>query len=135
MDEGLSDHRLHLRDAAQKSQGEYDKTVLALSGGALGVSFAFLDKVIARGPTLHPWLLVAAWMCWAVSLTLVLFSHHVSRLALEKAIQQTDSGERCEDRPGGFWSVVLEVRNWGSGLVFVIGVIMMTAFVAFNMGV
>jgi hypothetical protein len=135
MSEDLSDYRQHLVLAEQRSQEDYDKTVLALSGGALGISFAFLDKVVAHGPAVRPGLLVSAWAAWAASVTLVLVSHYLSRLALSKAIKQTDQGEIRGIRAGGMWSVFLDVSNGGSGLLFVIGVLLMTAFVRFNMGV
>jgi hypothetical protein len=135
MSEGLSDYRQHLVLAEQKSQADYDKTVVALSGGALGISFAILDKVVAHGPAVRPGLLISAWVAWAASVTLVLVSHYLSCLALAKAIKQTDQGEVQGIRPGGMWSVFLDISNGGSGFLFVIGVLLMTAFVRFNMGV
>jgi hypothetical protein len=131
----LSDYRQFLIGAEQKSQEDYDKTVLALSGGALGISFAFLDKLLVHGPIVRPGLLVLAWSSWAVSVILVLVSYYLSRVALANAIRQTDKGEIRSVCPGGVPSVILGVCNCGSGLLFVLGVFMMTAFVRFNMGV
>ena len=42
--------REYLVNAARRAQWEYDKTVLALSGGALGVSLAFIEEVAKDTP-------------------------------------------------------------------------------------
>src|SRR5262245_17256947 len=107
MNKELSEYRRHLVSAEQKTQDDYDKTVLTLSGGALGISFAFVDKFIRQGPTIRPDLLVAAWTAWVASVGLVLVSFYVSGLALRKAINQTDEREIYSSRPGGFASVIL----------------------------
>ena len=64
MDKALADYRQHLVLAAQKAQDDYDKTLLSLSGGALGVSFAFVDKFVKAGVVQNPRLLIFAWVCW-----------------------------------------------------------------------
>ena len=42
----ISDYRKGLQALEQKMQSEYDKAVMALSGGALGVSMTFLKDVV-----------------------------------------------------------------------------------------
>ena len=49
MDKTLQEYRAHLVSAAQKAQEDFDKTLLALSGGALGVSFAFVKDIVGDG--------------------------------------------------------------------------------------
>jgi hypothetical protein len=130
---GLSSYRQHLVLAEQKAQDDYDKTVLSLSGGALGVSFAFVDKFI-KGAIVRPDLLVAGWTSWAISLALVLVSFYVSRIALHKAIDQTDRAEIRSARPGGFASLVLHGCNSGSGISFLAGLVLVLRFVWLNAG-
>jgi hypothetical protein len=74
-DDSLDDYRRHLVDARQKSQESYDKTVLSLSSGSLGVSFAFLKSVVGSGPHSTTILLFSAWTFWAISATVVLTSY------------------------------------------------------------
>ena len=47
-----------------KSQTEYDRLVVALSGGALGISFAFVERFVGDDPPLALWTLMAAWVAW-----------------------------------------------------------------------
>ena len=77
-----SQYREHLVQARQKAYADFDKTVFALSGGALGISFAFIDKIIGDAPMLSPHLLQIAWFSWATSLTMVLVSFRTSTRAL-----------------------------------------------------
>jgi hypothetical protein len=129
-------YRQHLVLAEQKSQENYDKLVISLSCGGLGISFAFLDKFLkGKPPTPTLWLLAGAWACWAVSVSLVLVSYYLSRVALHKAIEQTDYGEIRSVRPGGRASACLVVCNIGSGFLFLVGVILMTWFIGVNLGV
>jgi hypothetical protein len=131
----LAEYRQHLILAEQKAQEDYDKTVLSLAGGALGISFAFVDKFMSGGAASRPGFLVAAWSCWGLSLGCVLVSYFLSRNALRTAIQQTDAGKIRRLSPGGAWSVVLEICNVASGVAFVLGVILIVLFVWFNMEV
>ena len=64
MDESLKEYRSHLILAEQKAQEDYDKTVVFLSGGALGISFAFVKDFIGTGPMVSQNWLIWAWICW-----------------------------------------------------------------------
>ena len=129
----LDSYRDHLVVARQKAQEDYDKTVVTLSGGALGVTFAFLEKVTGNGPAAIPELLFAAWLCWAASITSVLTSYFLSRLSLHKAIEQVDSDEPPPQNAGGWMRVATEIFNVLSGIFFVFGVLGAAIFVLHNL--
>jgi hypothetical protein len=57
MDGGFG-YRKHLVDSCQKSQEAYDKAVLALSAGALGVTINFVKDIIGGHPVAM-WFLVS----------------------------------------------------------------------------
>ena len=133
-DEISKDYREGLAEGNRRMQGEYDKTVLTLSGGALGVSFAFVDKFITHRPILHDGLLVGAWTCWAASLFIVLVSYYMSGMSYRKAIKQTDAHVIRHQRPGGISTLIVSVCNAGSGLCFLGGVVLIILFVRYNMG-
>ena len=126
-------YRQWLVQAEQKSQDDYDKSVLALSGGALGISFAFVKDIIGDKPIELAWLLIGAWITWAASTVVMLASYYVSRKALRKAIEQCDdkSIEDCE-APGGIFTKVLRGLNVTGALLFLVGVILMAFFVQAN---
>ena len=61
---GLEKYRSMVVAAMQKSQDDYDKAVMSLSGGALGLTFAFFQK--ASEPRQYLPLLEAAWILWTL---------------------------------------------------------------------
>lgn len=119
----MASYRQHLVLAEQKAQEDYDKAVTSLSGGALAVSFAFLEKVVGSGPAQSPGLLFSAWVLWAASISCVMVSYLLSRQALRKAITQVDTKAIHIRRPGGVMSLATEALNIASGALFIVGVI------------
>ncbi len=133
--EGLKEYRQVLVLAEEKAQEDFDKTVLSLSGGALGVSFAFVDKFVAPAVMKSPFLLFAAWLSWGLSVTVVLASFFFSQLAMRRAIKQVDAGagKIYIKRPGGACAVATAVCNAAGGLLFAFGVGCIILFVRANL--
>ena len=128
----LADYRKFLVAAEQKSQEDFDKTVLALSGGALGISFTFLKDVIGTNPISHPELLFGAWVVWALSTFAVLSSYYLSHLALRRAIAQVDQGTIYRQRPGGALALCTAGLNAAGAILFLAGVLSITLFARAN---
>ena len=66
-----ADYRGLLISTEQASQTDFDKGVLALSGGALGLSFAFTKDIVGTTHVVHIGFLLSAWIAWAASSTAV----------------------------------------------------------------
>ncbi len=133
----IYDHRAFLSQADQKSQDDYDKTVLALSGGALGISFAFIKDLLSSTPV-YKAALLTAWITWTLSLCIVLLSYFTSRKSIRKGIEQVDreleTGKPIEGHFGGVFAKITGGLNVTSGILFVIGIAFFIAFVYFNLG-
>ena len=134
MEKDLKEYRASLLAAEQKMQEEFDKTVLALSGGALGVTFAFIKDVIGQKPVTLPVLLFTAWISWGVSVSSILASFFFSQQALRKAIKQVDEGKIYKEYPGGMYDRVTGVLNFLGLVLFLVGVILAVIFVWKNWG-
>lgn len=124
------EYRKLLQDLETKAQEQYDKTVLMLSGGALGVSFTFLKDIVSLDSAIHIWLLIIAWSAWTLSCSAVLWSFYSSRLAMRQAIKDLDNGVETKNK-SDFWTSAL---NFSAGLLFVVGLASMIAFAYFNLG-
>ena len=133
MDERLKEYRSHLVTAEQKAQEDFDKTVLSLSGGALGISFAFIRDVVGSGSFISPELLFAAWVCWGASVTAVLASYFTSHLALRHTLRQLDAHDLPDQRVGGIADIVTAVLNAIGGVLFLVGIITIVLFVRSNL--
>lgn len=131
--EHLADYRQWLIAAEQKSQEDFDKTILSLSGGALGISLVFLKDVIAPHPILQPCLLLSAWLAWAFSTFSVLTSYYLSHLALRRAISQVDDGTIYKHPPGGALALWTAILNAAGAVLFLVGVCFITAFAVSNL--
>ena len=128
----LVDYRKHLVAAEQKSQEDFDKTVLSLSGGALGVSFVFLKDVIGDKLILQPEFLFASWVSWGTSTFSILLSYYLSQMALRHAIGQVDKGSIHNEKPGGYYADLTKYLNLAGVALFFIGVCSITYFAYSN---
>lgn len=128
----LLDYRKQLVAAEQKSQEDFDKTVLSLSGGALGISFVFLKDVVGEKPIVDHAYLLSAWICWGLSTLAVLASYYMSHLALREAITQVDKGTIYGQTPGGRYASATAVLNAVGAVLFLFGVLSITLFASSN---
>lgn len=129
----IAEYRQWLVAAEQKSQESFDKTVLSLSGGALGISFIFLKDVIHTAPVVLPAFLLAAWVCWGLSSLAILISFFMSQQALKRAIRQVDSNTIHAERPGGNFSTATAICNLSGAILFFAGVVFITIFAGANL--
>ncbi|QLQ26193.1 MAG: hypothetical protein HZT41_16260 [Dechloromonas sp.] len=129
----MAEYRKWLVAAEQKSQEDFDKTVLALSGGALGISFAFLKDILGPQPIVLSGFLLAAWFAWAFSTFSVLISYYLSHLALRRAIGQVDDGTIFKRPPGGVFACLTAILNGTGAVLFLVGVCCITVFAVANL--
>jgi hypothetical protein len=128
-----AEYRKQMQVAEQKSQEDFDKTVLSLSAGALGISFVFLKDVIGPNPVLLPHMLFAAWVCWGLSSFSVLASYFLSHMALRHTIRQIDNDTLHKEVPSGPYRKPLVFLNGAGAVLFVVGIIAITAFANANL--
>ncbi|BCG65168.1 MAG: hypothetical protein methR_P2990 [Methyloprofundus sp.] len=126
-------YRNGLITAEQKSQDDYDKTVISLSGGALGISLIFIKDIIGDSEPIMVWTVITAWVLWALSITSVLISYFLSRLALRKSIIQLDN-DNFSEGVGGCAAKATQVFNVISGALFILGIVFLIIFSSQNIG-
>jgi hypothetical protein len=134
MTEADSKYREMLVKADQKAQEDYDKTILLLSGGALGISLGFLKDIVGDRPAEYSGWLIASWASWAASLTCVLASYYFSQQAIRRMIRELDAGRIYAGYPAGCLGRATAFLNAAGGLLFVVGVVTIVVFVSQNMG-
>ena len=139
MDEGIREYRNNLALSRHKMSDDYDKIVITLSGGALGLSFFFIRDVISQTVE-NAWWLVGAWAMWTLSLICLGLALIFSQKSLEKAMEQVDEAIEKNDvnsiphAPGGWFRKVTDILNYSAGVLFVLGVVSIAYFVIRNMG-
>jgi hypothetical protein len=128
----LKDYRNQIISAEQKAQDDFDKTILSLSSGALGISFAFVKDIVGNAPT-DVSFLIASWIFWAFSSTSVLVSYYMSHKALRHAIKQIDSNKIRKEMPGGIYDKLTGFLNVLGLILFLFGLLSMIWFVKINL--
>jgi hypothetical protein len=95
----------------------------------------FLKDIVGPGNINQKYLLFASWLCWGISIMLVLFSFFTSILALRKAIAQCDSSpeEQITEVAGGAFAKVTNVLNISGGLLFFVGILLIAMFFSSNL--
>ena len=126
----MNNYRKLLQELEIKAQEQYDKTVLMLSGGALGVSFTFLKDIISIDKAISTGYLIVAWSCWGISCACVLYSFYSSRKAMRKAIQYLDDSIESKNISDSLTNFL----NFLAGFLFIIGLISMITFAYLNIG-
>ncbi len=125
------EYRNDLIQAAQKSQNYYDRSIITLSSGALGISLVFYKDIIGDKMPICPDLLVWSWGLWTASIAFVVFSYYLSHEALRKAIDQTDEND-FSDGVGGWAANFTNYANVASGSLFVVAIGLFIVFSSKN---
>lgn len=126
-------YRDWLVQAGFKVSEAYDKAVMTLSGGALGISMTFIHD-LAPTPVAGTFLwLGLAWISFGTSIASILVSKLTSQWALDRALEQFDSGEIKGQRPGQGYSVLTSVLNVLAGVAFLLGVFALAWFAISNL--
>lgn len=128
----MEEYRRTLLECDKSSVQEYDKAVMTLSGGALGVSFSFLQYIGKPDALEHLSYLLIAWGMWGLSITFVLFSHYASHLAMRRALKDLNHDRLNYDKPGQHWDIIINVINPVGGGLFFVGLVFLLIFVSKN---
>jgi uncharacterized BrkB/YihY/UPF0761 family membrane protein len=125
-DEGWTKHREWLVSAYENATQSFDKAIMTLAGGALGISIAFIHDVAPKPE--HKWILGVAWTLFALSLLLILASFLMSQHAILDMMRQID-----EDVEKVARGKATDRLNRGSASAFVLGVIFLVIFAVYNL--
>ena len=116
----LENYRNLLIQLEQKSYEDYDKALLAMSGGALAISLAFVKNIGGNDPVQLRILLIMSWILWTLTILAVLWSFVMSQRALREAVEQIDAGEN-EVTLGGFSDKMTGILNIAGGFFLFVG--------------
>jgi hypothetical protein len=128
----IKTYREQLEALRIESIKAYDTAVMTLSGGALGIAFAFVADLASKGNIRSGCWFMASVASWSLSVGCVLFSHYMSYQAMEKAIDQVDDREVYVSEVGGWYDRATRWLNPIAGMLFVVGCFCMGWFLHKN---
>ncbi|MDP9327893.1 MAG: hypothetical protein M3P10_06780 [Actinomycetota bacterium] len=127
--EGQEGEREWLRQADHEAHRDFDKAIMTLAAGALGLSIAFVHNVAPKPE--HTGWLAAAWVGFSTSLLFILASFLTSQAALRIEMKVL-SGERDDPKPGGRFGTGTFFLNLLSAAALLVGVVTLVVFALHN---
>ncbi len=131
-EKALAEYRKLLIANEQDAIDEFDKAIIALSGGALAISFAFIKDIVKPENMIETGWLLWAWVSWGMSIIFVVAAYYSSHVANYIAIKQVDEKKIYSEAPGRRANTVTLVLNPLAGIAFILGLILMVFFVSKN---
>ncbi len=139
-------YRNDLAELKAESIRSYDQALLTLSGGALGLSIAFIENLTTRPPSV-PVVLVCAWILLTLALFSTLLSFYSSQIAFKKEIEDLDvkhSKTITQNNKASLYHRAIEwltdhsnkateTLNRLSALFFIVGIIFLVWFSSVNL--
>jgi hypothetical protein len=122
------DERNRLTDAENDYAKDFDKYVLMLSGGAIGLSIAFLRDLVGDQPIRNAELLIGAWVFLALAAGMVVFGLYLNPISQRKFRDILD--EQAQEGGEGYWTRVREKqqKSWFPTIIHALNVLSAAAF-------
>ncbi len=112
---------------------QFDKNVLFIASGALGISFGFIEKVVPNlTSAVNKHFLIDSWYCFASVIFISLVAHFISILANRWAIVNDDMEDAKYNKISGRWNLGIRALNIFMILGLFFGVILLVLFVKQN---
>ncbi|PLS80214.1 MAG: hypothetical protein CYG59_09185 [Chloroflexi bacterium] len=123
-----------LETGEQEAAKLFDQSLLTLAGGALGISFTFVEKFApqAQETPLLGW----SWFCLSVAVVACLISYLVAQSAFraeQKALNRMRRGDRSAHHASKGWSRATQVMNYIAFIGFIVGLTLLGRFVYINL--
>lgn len=137
-DEQRTKYRDGLCDNRDSSQDSYDKAIMTVAAGALGLALGFVKpNPASAAPIVGKWLIWTACGAFTFSLLSVIYSYRLSFQSFTKQIVFVDdplNRERVyQERPGGWYARLTEFLNWASFWTLLVGIVTLATFVIRNL--
>jgi hypothetical protein len=126
--------RNSLITAEKESSQYFDKAILTLAAGALGLSLTFIDKIAPspKGCTLY--LLSVAWIFFCASMLSTLISFLTSQSACRKQREILENEFFSKTKAiKNTTSKITNILNWIAIILFILGAAFLVAFSLVNL--
>lgn len=114
------------------SNEQFDKNVLFIASGALGVSFAFIDKLIPdMEKAVSKNSLINAWYCFAAVIFISLVSHFISSISIRWSINNYEKDNF--EKGMRLWNWLIRSLNVLMVIGLFTGTILLINFIQLNL--
>jgi len=132
-----NDYYQEINNRSLSNIENYDKAILSLSVGLLGLSITFIKNIVSLNKAEYLWLLQISWLFLVLAIIITVFSFLAGNLANEKHLEFAEdyyinNDENAFDKKSN-WTTLTEWLNRFSGIFFILGIILTVAFVNVNL--
>lgn len=107
------------------SSEQFDKAILFVSSGILGISITFIEKIVSLSTSHCNWLLLLSWLLEAATIALFTINHYVSIQSFNKAIADAYKTTINESKS-------VKYLNLTSIVTLTLGLILLIIFIFIN---
>ena len=131
-------HAKQAWDDIQSSTDNFDRSLLTLSSGALGLSLAFIKDIVPFNCAVWPRALYASWISFAACIVMTVFSFRLSIAAQNKHLEYLakyylETKQEYFNKKSAY-SKGLSVFTWLASVFFLVGVTCTVLFCLKNVG-
>lgn len=130
------EHRRQTWADIQSSTDSFDKSMLAISSAALGLSLTFIKDVVPLTDAEYLWALYTSWIAFGLCITLTVFSFQLSIGALNKNLvylyEFYKEGKQDSFNKEGWCSRCLSAFTWLTCVLFLAGLVCTLIFCVHN---
>lgn len=76
-----------LNKAYFESSSQFDKQVLFVASGALGISLAFVKEIVKLDTSVHKYILLLSWIFFGIVILISIISHYTSLKSINSKIE------------------------------------------------
>lgn len=128
-------HRKHIEELRTNQINIFDKAILTMSTGALGLSILLISTFAQKGSVVDTASLAISWGLFVTCITSNLLSYGASALAAASAIKNMDEAMQKGELSigeGGIWVQITRALNGLAVISFAVGAIFLLAFAMAN---
>ncbi|MFO0477636.1 MAG: hypothetical protein ACK50L_02480 [Bacteroidota bacterium] len=125
MSDSTEQHIEQLYKGYTYSSEQFDKAILFVSSGILGISITFIEKIVLLSSSQHNWLLLLSWLLEATTIALFTINHYVSVQSFNKAIKNAYNETGIESKS-------IKYLNLASIITLILGLILLIIFIFIN---
>jgi len=128
------DERKSLFNSKYESSRSFDRAILTLSAGALGLSITFIKQIAPCPKNDTHIFIILSWICFGLSILSTLISFLTSQKACERQIKILENSfvEHSNNFKTNIYSKWTEGLNVTSIILFIAGVVFLLIFSTLN---
>jgi len=116
-------------EAYFESAKQFDKHILFIASGALGISFSFIKDIVNLKDAVCNSVLIISWVDLALVILLSLLSHYISKQALNEKLKLFYHKKQTKaDKLNN----IVKYLNISMIIMLVLGIILLVTFVGIN---